>query len=88
MPLIQVTSELPTILVILELDTYVESQDGRYSSFLKFSTMYVHVTYKCTAGTKIPLFVLKPTVSLENTSKFKKQGSNRLEYIAVYAYVC
>lgn len=61
------SSELPTILLILELDIYVESQDGRYSSFPKFSTMYVHVTYKYTSGTKTPLFLLKPMASVETS---------------------
>lgn len=54
--MIQVASELPTILVILELDTYVDRQDGRYSSFPKFSSMYVQVTYKSTSETKFLYF--------------------------------
>lgn len=60
-------AELPIILVILELDTYVDSQVGRYSSFPKFLAMYVQVTYKSTSGTKTHLFLLKPMASLETS---------------------
>lgn len=49
------------------------------SSLPKFSTMY--------AGTKIPLFVLKPMISLGITGKFKKQSNNRFEYSSVYIHM-
>lgn len=39
------------------------------------------------AGTKIPLFVLKPMISLGTTNKFKKQSNNRFEYSSMYTYV-
>lgn len=38
------------------------------------------------AGTKIPLFVLKPMISLGTTNKFKKQ-SNRFEYSSVCTHM-